>query len=161
MASGDTLCILLPQDNAPPATNFATLDTRNGHLVLDFDAATSESAIFTGVLPRNYAGGGVTVTLHAMATSAITGDYVWDVAFEAEGTDNDADSFATANTGTTTCSGTSGIETTTAIAFTNGAQMDSLAVGQRFRLKVTRDVTDAADTMAGDLEATAIEVRES
>ena len=63
MASGDTLLVLTPLHNEPPSANAATIDLRNQHAVLDFDAATDESAVFGGVLPRNYAGGGVTITL--------------------------------------------------------------------------------------------------
>lgn len=45
MASGDTLLIFTPQCNEPPAVDFATLDLRNSHLVLDFDATAIESAV--------------------------------------------------------------------------------------------------------------------
>jgi len=58
MASGNTLCTFLPTDNEPPSSNYATLDTRNAHPVLDFDDTIQEAAQFTGILPRNYRGGG-------------------------------------------------------------------------------------------------------
>ena len=45
MSSGDTLLIFNPLHNEPPASNPATLDTRNQHPILDFDAATNESAV--------------------------------------------------------------------------------------------------------------------
>jgi hypothetical protein len=57
-------------DNEPPASNYATLDTRNGHPVLDFDATTGEAAIFTFILPRSYNGGGLTVELGRSPTTA-------------------------------------------------------------------------------------------
>ena len=71
MASGDTLFKFIPQSNEPPAANFATADTRNTtspHPLLDF--AIDEIGIFSGVMPRNYAGGGVTVYLHYAMSSA-------------------------------------------------------------------------------------------
>ena len=76
MASGDTLLTFFPNDNEPPSSNYATLDTRNQHPVLDFDASVDESAVFTGILPRNYGGGGVTVYLHLSASgiTSTTGD---------------------------------------------------------------------------------------
>jgi hypothetical protein len=59
MASGNTLCVFTPYNNEPPAAIYATLDVRNYHPVLDFDGATDEEAVFTSILPRNYAGGGL------------------------------------------------------------------------------------------------------
>ncbi len=163
MATGNTLLTFFPQDNEPPLTNYATLDMRNSHPVLDFDTTTSEAALFTGVLPRNYAGGGITVYLHAALTSAITGTLGWLVAFERMSdatTDIDADSFAADNTVTaTTVPGTSGIVLVLNVAVANGANMDSIAVGEAFRLRITRDVTN--DTAAGDAELIAVELKET
>lgn len=163
MASGNTLLTLLPAANEPPATNYATLDLRNGHPTLDFDTTTQEAAIFTAVLPRHYAGGGITVYLHWAATTATTGTIGWDVAFERMSdatTDIDADSFATAQTVTAaTVSGTSGVITVTNVAVTTGANIDSVAVGESFRLRIRRDV--ANDTAAGDAELLAVELKET
>jgi len=163
MASGDTLYQFFPSDNEPPSSSFATLDLRNAHPVLDFDAGADEAAVFTGLLPRTYAGGGLTVRLHWMATSAVAGDVKWNAQVERDdtGTDLDADSFAAAQTTTTTTGATSGAPNVTQITFTDGAQMDSLAVGEPFRLKITRDADDAADTMAGDAELLAVEIKET
>lgn len=164
MASGNTLAAFFPQDNEPPAANFATLDTRNGHPVLDFDAATDEDAIFSCVLPRNYAGGGLTVYLHWAATSATSGDVVWNVAFEriGEGSqDIDSDGFASAQAATATASATSGNVDIQAITFTDGAQIDSIAVGEAFRIKVTRDANNGSDTMTGDAELVGVEIKET
>lgn len=164
MASGNSLITFYPQGNQPPATNFATLDLRNSHAVLDFDATTAEDAIFAGVLPRHYAAGGLTVVVQWMASSATSGNCKWNVAIERnedEGTDLDADSFATAQTATGAAPATSGMVQYTAITFTNGAQMDSVAVGEHFRIKVTRDAADGGDTMASDAELLAVEIRET
>jgi len=163
MASGDTLLIFRPQDNTPPPTNYATFDARNNHPVLDYDDTTNESAVFDFVLPRNYAGGGLTVYLHYAMTSAISGDIDWDVAIERIGDqqlDIDADSFAAVNSvDNTTVPATSGLVDIVAITFTDGADMDSLAVGESGRLKVTRDA--ASDTATGDAELIAVEVKET
>lgn len=163
MASGDTLITFSALANQPPASTYATLDTRNSHAVLDFDAAADEVAIFGDVLPRHYAGGGITATLGWMATSATSGNVVWSVAFERRdtGTDLDTDSFATANTATAATSATSGALVYTTIAFTAGAQMDSLAVGEAFRLKVSRTGSSGSDTMTGDAELVSVELKET
>src|SRR5882724_258405 len=97
MASGDTLLVFTPHMNQPPSSAYATLDTRNGHLVLDFDGATDEEAIFPSVLPRNYASGGLTVNCYVAFTSATSGSVRIQAAFErmdASSLDIDADSFA-------------------------------------------------------------------
>lgn len=163
MASGETLLVLTPLSNEPPATNYATLNTRNAHPVLEFDTTTQEAAIFTAILPRNYAGGGITVYLHWMAASAITGTIGWDVAFERMSdatTDLDADSFATAQTVTAaTVPGTTGVVEVTNVAVSNGANMDSIAVGESFRLRIRRDV--ANDSAAGDAQLLAVEMKET
>jgi hypothetical protein len=163
MASGDTLLVFTAAHGAPTATNYATFDARNQHTVLDFDDTTNESTVFEAVMPRHYGGGGVTVYLHYSMTSATSGDIDWDVAWERIGDqqlDIDADSFATANSvDNTTVPGTSGNVDIVSIAFTNGAQMDSVAVGEAFRLKVTRDA--ASDTGTGDAELLRVEVKET
>ena len=164
MASGDTLLIFTPQANEPTTSNFATFDTRNNHLVLDFDDTTNESAVFSGVMPRNYTGTtGVTVYIHYAMTSATSGDIDWDIAFERIGDqqlDIDADSFATVQSvDNTTVPATSGYVDIVSIAFTDGAQMDSVAVGEAFRIKITRDATN--DTATGDAELLRIEIKET
>jgi hypothetical protein len=163
LSSGNTLLVFKPQDNEPPSSNYATLDLRNGHLVLDFDTTTQEAAYFKGILPRHYAGGGITVYLHWAATSATTGTIGWDVAFERISNsqqDVDSDGFATAQTVTAaTVPGTSGHVDITNVAVTNGANIDSIAVGELFRLRVRRDV--ANDTAAGDAELFAVELKET
>lgn len=163
MATGNTLCVFLPMGYEPTSTNFATLDTRNQHPVLDFDATTQEAAIWTGVLPRHYAGGGITAYVHWAATSAVTGTIGWDVSFERIGDaaqDIDADGFATAQTVTAaTVPGTSGHVDITNVAITDGANIDSIAVGESFRVRVRRDV--AGDSAAGDAELVAVELKET
>jgi hypothetical protein len=164
MASGDTLALFFPTDNEPPASNYATFDLRNGHPVLDFDGgSTNESAVFSHIMPQHYGGGGVTVYLHYSMQAETSGDIDWDVAFERIGDqqlDVDADSFAAVNSvDNTTVPGTSGNVDVVSVAFTDGADMDSVAVGELFRLKVTRD--SASDTTTGDAELHAIEIRET
>jgi hypothetical protein len=151
-----------PLANEAPSSNFATLDTRNGHPVLDFDTTTQEAAIFTGVLPADYGGAGITVSVFCALTSAITGTVGWLASIEridASSLDIDADSFASAQTITaTTVPGTSGQILKLSVNISNGANMDSLAAGELFRLKIERDVTN--DTAAGDAELLRVTMKE-
>jgi hypothetical protein len=163
MASGDTLLIFTPLHNSPPASNLATWNVRNGTAVLEFDTATQESAIFCGVMPRNYSGAGITVSVHWAAATATAGTIGWDVAFERIGDgqqDLDADDFATAQTITaTTVPATSGLVDITSVAITNGDDTANIAVGETFRLRVRRDVSN--DNAAGDAQLLAVHLRES
>ncbi len=165
MASGDTLATFSPLSNEPPASAYATLDTRNSHPTLDFDdAAASEAAVFSFVLPRNYAGGGITVSLHWAATTATSGNVIWQTSFEDFGPsqDTDSDGFATAVTwAAAAANGTSGVLTVSSQAHTNGAQIDSVAAGDACRIKIERLGSNGSDTMSGDAELMAVELRET
>lgn len=163
MASGDTLVVYTARDNQPQPTAFATLDTRNSHLVLDFDATTQESAVFEGVLPRNYSGGGITVTCIWAATSATTGSVVWAASWERlddEGQDIDANGFAASQQATGAAPANNGDLQYTAITYTN-SQIAGLLAGEAFRLFLIRFVEDVGDDMTGDAELLRIEMRET
>jgi hypothetical protein len=152
-----TYAVFTATDNQPPATAFATLDTRNSIAVLDFDDASTKSAVFVGILPEAASlGSGLIVSLRWMATTATSGDVRWSVAWEKSNTDLDSDSFDTATAATATANGTSGIVTVTNITCTT---IDSLAAGDLFRLRVQRIGGDGADTMTGDAELVAVEIR--
>lgn len=153
-----SLQIFTARDNNPPATNFATLDTRNSILVLEFDAATEESATFVGVVNENASlTSGLTVRLWWMGDTATSGNVRWGAQFEKTGTDTDADSYDTNAQVTSAASGTSGIESVASITITT---IDSLVAGDRFRLRVYRVAADATnDTMTGDAQLVAVEVR--
>lgn len=162
MASGDTLLIITPQCNEPPSSNFATLDTRNNHPVLDF--TLDEIGIFSGVLPRHYDGGGINIYLHYAMTSAVADDINLETSIERIGDqqqDIDSDSFATAqSTGDITVPSTSGNVDIVSTAHTDGAQMDNLAIGEGFRLKIERVAVSGTDA-SGDLELRFIEIKET
>lgn len=172
MASGDTLLTLDAQSSTPPATAYATLDVRAGgstpaesFVCLDFDDATDEHADWVNLtLPRNYGGGGLTVTLKWRSPSATTGDCVWNAAIRRIADDaEDVDSAHTYdyNAATGTTASAAGEEQYTDITFTDGADMDSLAVGESFVLRIRRDADNGSDTLSGDAELCGIEVRET
>lgn len=163
MASGNTLCVFHVLGAEFPSSNMATLGTRNQHAVLNFDTTTQETCYFTGILPRAYAGGGITVYLHWATATATSGTIGWGVSFERIGAaqqDIDSDGFATEQTVTAaTVDATSGNVSITNVAVTNGANIDSLAAGEAFRIRIRRDVTN--DTAAGDAQLIAVELKET
>lgn len=162
MASGNTLNSFFPADNEPPSTNFATIGVRNGHPKLEFDDTTQETAIFTGIMPRHYSGGGVTVAIHAIMASAVSGSVSWDLAFErmSDGaTALNSDSFAaTQNVAAVTVPATAGIVFVCSASVSNGANIDGIAVGDSFRLRLRRVIGGGA---VGDVELIAVEMRET
>lgn len=163
MASGDTLVVFTPISGEPPAANAASFDLRNNHPVWDFDGSANEEIVFSGVMPQGYAGGGVTVYIHYATDATDQDDIDWDAAFERVGDqqqDIDSDGFAAVQSvnGTATPA-TSGLVDIVSIPFTDGAQMDSVAVGEGFRLKITRDAV--SDVMTEDANLFRVEIRET
>ena len=166
MASGDTLVVLVPTDNEPPASAYATFDVRNGHSVLAFDDTDDQAAIFSFVLPSGYAGGGLTVRLHYSMGSAAEGKVRLDVSFERIGNqvlNVDSDSFAGAQSALIAAvPSESGLTDVVTVPFADGSEIDGLMAGDLGRIRIERKPTDASnDTASGDLELHAVEIRES
>lgn len=161
MASGDTILEFRPQDNEPPASNYAKITVVNGHPVLAFNDTTAQAAVFSAALPRNYAGGGLTCYVTHCADTATTGTIGWTIEFEtSSGQVLGTDGFASAQTVTAaTVAGVARTPTITNVAVSNGANMDSIAVGLSFRLRLTRDV--ANDTAVGDALFMVLELKET
>lgn len=164
-----TPIILLPQQVELPDSIPAQLVRRNGHPVLAFDDTTDEEAVFTSILPDDYGGGGLTVTLiwAAEDTTVTPHNAVWQVAIERiadDAQDMDSDSFAAFNgSGAVQEASASGEVSYDDVTFTDGADMDSLAAGELFRLKVRRDAdnTSATDSLTGDAQLRGILITET
>ena len=155
-----TLVQLRPQANEPPATSFATMNTRNSHPALRFNG--NVCAIWSFVMPNTYGGNGVTAEIWVVS-SETSNDTDWDGSWERITTtqDIDSDSFASAiSADNNNNSATSGVATKVSITFTDGAQMDSCASGELCRFRICRDDTsdtggaDTIDYIGGDLKET-------
>ena len=173
MASGDTLLILTPHSNAPPATLFATLDEIVGAStpaenipVLDFDDTTQEYADFLCVMPEHYGGGGLTIDFMWSAAEAASDVCEWQIALrriadDAEDLDTTAHTYAY-NAVVATAAGTIGEVAYDTITFTDGVDMDSVAAGDYFLLRITRDPSPSSGTdVTGDASLHAIHVKET
>lgn len=166
MASGDSIFGWDAQAARPPAANYATLDVRNDHVVLDFDDTNSESADFFGIAPSGVSQAiGQTVILTWATSSATSGNVVWNVEVERHepdsGFDLDSNAFPVSTSGTTAVPSQSGVlrQTTLVIPLT---EIDDLPhAGESFRLRITRDSGSTSDTASGDVELVAVEIRES
>ena len=152
MASGDSLCVWTALSNEPPDDAFATLDwilTASADEpddvipVLDFDpGATDEYAVFSGVMPNHYSGAtGVTLTI-MWSSDATSGTCIWDAAFKSftdDADDMDSKAYAAVNSVTATTANAAGEIDYAAITFTDGADMDSVAANEYFRLSINRN----------------------
>ena len=167
MASGDTLLILTPHSaDLPTSGDVPVPDVRNDHPILAFNATDDSVVNFPIVMPRHYAGTtGVTATIFWSAATAIADVTVWSLAWERhedDAFDLDADGFATGKTVDATAASADGELSYDTIAFPDGSEMDSIAVGESGRLRLIRLASsDADDTMAGNAELHRIEIRET
>lgn len=162
MASGDIVGQILRV--IPPATAYATPDVRAGAStpaenwpVWDFDDTTPEYLDFVVLLGPNYVGTvGLTIGIKWSATSATSGAVVWQAAIRRmNDSSEDPDVSQTYDynvASASTAPGTNGQTITPTIAFTSGADMDSLVAGELFMLRVGRLPTDGGDNMTGDAE---------
>jgi len=154
----NTILQFFPRDAEFPATDFATIDTRNNHPVLDFNDTTVETVYFTGFIPQGASfatsGTALTFVLESTANSATSGNIGWNVALErivAGGIDIDADNFGTAQGGSAAVNATSGIVTEVSVTFTLAQLPTSLAAGDMIRVRVQRNTSVSGDH-TGDAE---------
>lgn len=173
MASGNTLLNLLPMGDNPPATIGAQIDFIIGTSapvewfpVLAFDATAVEYADWHGlIMPMHYSGGGLTCTIVSSA-GATTGGLVWAVALrrfqdDAEDADTTAQTYDYNTVTIGTLASAIGEQTYDDITFTNGADMDSVAAGEMFSLRVRRDTGNASDTLSTDAFLWTIHIKET
>lgn len=159
MASGD-YCVMIGAP-LPPAEDFATLDVREGGStpkeqveVFDFDAASDEYLDFECQLLGCYDGNGLQLQIKWSASTATAGEVVWKAAIrriadDAEDLD-DAHVYVYQSITATAASVCGEVDYTT-IVFSS-AQIDGLAAGEMFILRVMRDADDEEDDMLGDAE---------
>lgn len=162
MASGELLASFTPQHMEYPTAGAAQLDTRgDGHTLIDFDDSTTEVAYFKAYMPQNYSGGGITVTISWVA-EATSGTVDWLVAFErlpVVAQDIDNGGFAASKSVGRVVPLVSGAIKNSTITFTDGAEMDSIAAGNLFRMKVSRDAL--LDDAVGDASVIAVKIEET
>lgn len=168
MASGNIVGFIYRE--SPPATLFAVPNVRAGGStpaerdpVWEFDASTQWYMDFYCML-RGYDGGGLTVLLPWSAASATSGQTRWGAALrrrQDDAEDIDGSQTYDYNEVSDTCASASGELSYPTITFTDGADMDNVADGELFVLRVTRVVGHADDGMTGLAQLTMPEIRET
>ena len=130
--------------------------------VLAYDGTTAESAYWTIVAPQLMVGDW-SCTLTCIFPTATSGTAIMDVAVQAI-TTGDAlniittNSFDTTNTSTTiTAPGTVGNVVQNTVTLTN---VDSIAIADYVRVRISRAPTNGSDTIATDLYLVCAELRD-
>jgi hypothetical protein len=146
------------QDGDVRSTGFPGITRANGTSIpvsgYAFDAATIETLFFR-FRASDYTSGNVTVDLDWYADTASTGAVMWGAQLAAitanvDTQDIETDALPTVTTVTTTHLGTVGQRLHRSSITLSGAALDSLATDDQAVLCVTRQASNAADTMAGD-----------
>jgi hypothetical protein len=158
------ILIFNPLMAEPPISNFAILDKLNSSPVLNFDATTAWSTVFSSLLHTDYnSNNGFTADIYWVSSAATTGNVRWGVAFERDAvgiTPLSADTFNTMLYLSGSTNATATKLNKTSIVFTN-SQIGGILAGDPFRVKVTRDAADGTDTMVGDAKLWKLIVRET
>lgn len=160
MASGDVVVRIVRA--IPPGANAATPDIRAGGstpteqvAVWDFDGTTNEFMDFECEL-IGYGGGGLTFTGKYLMTSATTGVVKWEAALRRF--EDDAENLGSSHSydfnsaAEDTVPNVSGEPGYFSVTFTNGSDMDSVATGEKFILRIRRNNTTSGTNATGDAE---------
>ena len=159
MAVGDTLLQRAATDGQLPNSGGAYFNTRNDRTVVAFESVVNRSVIFAGIIPQNFAGNDIQVRLALSAANAIgPEDTTFGVEFDELSSDR-SDTWGTQVSGTATLPTTAGEIFVGPLTVVN-ANLDSLAAGDPFRLRITRLAEAGTDNAAGDVELHALELRE-
>lgn len=141
MASGDTLLVFTPLGNEPPSASAAIITLVNNIPVLSFSpTGANEAALFSAILPSFYSGGGIKVKIHYAMATATSGSIIWEVSFDRkEATSSiNSDGFGGIGTITQTVPGTNLLIAKAEISFADGAEINSVAIGDFVRVKIRR-----------------------
>lgn len=118
--------------------------SRNGSLVVALDDTTDESCDFQFIIPKgSYSGGGLTLRILFCMAAATTGNVKFEASIDRVGTSLDLDGISFAgsqNSGDVAVPGAAGQCSVATITYSAGGQMDSLADGELFILRVTSKV---------------------
>lgn len=161
MASGETLLTFDALANRPPASGFASLDLRGEFVVLDFDAATNEKAQFNARVPTHYMGGAVEAAITWTSTSGTSGNVKLRIELTRLAAGANLDSLPSPHASADVTAAAPAVAGNLVVTASGSLVVGNLAAGDLLRVQMTRLASDGADTMAGDCELVALELREA
>jgi hypothetical protein len=162
MASGDYLltfyahdaipvreAIINPSDSAKASISIREGGSTPGERIIGCWPITQNASQrwdFIGVMPQNYAGGGLTCVIWTVSDTGAAGNITAWIAFRAFPDDTEdldsAHAFSFQNT-TEAMANVAGEFSNLTITFTDGAQMDSLAAGELFYMRLSYTASGA------------------
>lgn len=169
----DTIAKFVAGHNEPTATNYGTVDTRTASsgdtdksvmLVINMDDTTTEHYEAGDIMVQNYSGSGGTANIvYCMKTATSPDTVVAEIAFKSfteDVDDFDTKSFATAvESSADTVPSASGELGYIAISL-SAAQMDNVAAGEYYRVRVSRDAGKGTAS-PGDFQFIALELTQA
>lgn len=153
--------------SSKPQWSLPVLDGLNGTITTlgvhkTLDVSNANYSYWETSLPSSYAGGGLTVDIFfAIATDTDSGHTTaWNVGInrlQADTTDLDSDSFATDQNSSNFAPLTSAnLVRKRTVTFTDGAQMDSVAAGEAFTIRIRHN-----GAVSGNVKIIAVNIRET
>lgn len=132
------------------------------HVGLTFPDGSTKTAEWQLFMPRQYAGGTVTFRLFWSGQLTTTNDVVWQL--QTHRLQDNGEALDDTFDGTSTTATDDANTVSLAIRYTDitrtQAQMNSLAAGDFFKLRIQRLGSDAADTMTDDAWLFGVEISE-
>jgi hypothetical protein len=121
--------------------------------VYNFDQTTNEYIDCSGWAPEWFVASTGAKLVGAAVSSATANNFIFQAGFRRIDAAEDVDtshSYSVQSLAATATSGTAGVPTYFSISFTS-AQIDSLAAGEMFNLRINRDAASGSDTVASDV----------
>lgn len=162
--AGESLMYCPASAFTPTDTAGAQFTTRNELVCLAFATGADEFARIGLWLPTVYGAGGVDIAIAWMTVTVDGGTdgVFWTTQFKSitsDADDFDSATFATGQGILSDPASVSGEFLYPETQHDNGAEMDSVAIGEWFQLQIFRDVSNAGDTLNEDALFVGLEIR--
>lgn len=132
--------------------SYPVVQTTTGHKSAAYGDTADWSQIFGGVMPHGYGGGNVTLYLYWASWTVTTGNARWTAEFERmahNGNRTDTTTFSAAQLVIDTPGSPLSSTRVSATGALTPANINSIAAGDYFRIRVGRNAANVLDTMIG------------
>lgn len=156
LALGKTFATFRATDAYASTISGARTGVLNATKVLLFDAVADNSTNFIGIVPSGICLQSGIIAKVYWAAGNNDGNVIWGASFEKCNTSILSDSFSSVTSATTTTNPSVFIPSVTNLNCTN---IDGVAGGDLFRVRVMRDADNVGDTMTGDAALLMLELQ--